>query len=113
MPKGIRIKLVYEDGPRVRVVEGLKPYKNPVTRFEHDRVETRDFGARAYVFCRVTHGGYAFDMIFGWLHASEPEPIRGKDDKVKVVTMTSAERMKLREHLGASRRPDEVRLSFW
>ncbi len=111
MPKGVKTKPVYKDGPRVRVVEGLKPYKNPNTGFEHDRVETRDFEGKPYVFCKVKHGDYEFDLIFGWLHESEPELAWG--ERVKVVTMTAAERAKLREHLRTAVRRTELNLHFW
>ena len=113
MSRGTKTKHVYGPAPMTRTVEGLKPYKNPLTGFEHDRVETRDFQAKAYVFCRVKHGAFECDMIFGWLHESEPEPILGKDDKIKVVTMTPDECAALSKHLRSSVGRSDVKLSFW
>lgn len=113
MSRVTKTKHVYGPAPMTRTVEGLKPYKNRLTGFEHDQVETRDFKAKSYVFCKVRHGEYEFEHIFGWLHESEAWPIRGKDDKVKVVTMTAAEREEIGTHLQRAVRRTELKLHFW
>lgn len=111
MPRRTKPEHVYGPAPMIRTVEGLKAYKNPLTRFAHDRVETRDFQAKAYVFCRVKHGEFECDMIFGWRAPDEPEFFRG--DSVKVVTMTPAECAELSKHLRSSVGRSDLKLSFW
>ncbi|MFA5853625.1 MAG: hypothetical protein WC866_00925 [Patescibacteria group bacterium] len=110
MAKRVKAKTVYGAVPTRRVVYGLKAIQNPETGFVQDRVETRDFKARPYVYCNVGAAENRRLMIFGWLDDKESALQEGK---VAVMTLSPAERKALHDHLTSSSIGPPPQLSFW
>jgi hypothetical protein len=110
MATRIKARPVYGLVPTRRIVYGLKATQNPETGFVQDRVETRDFEARPYVYCNVGAAENRRLMIFGWLDDKESALQGGK---VAVMTLSPAERKALREHLMSSSIGPPPQLNFW
>ena len=109
MTRRVASKHVYGVAPTSRTVYGLAAFRNAATGFAQGRVETRDFGARSYVYCYVGEGDHRRLMIFGWLNDRKSALM---DEQVAVVTLSPKERQVLRAHLLSSLTPPQA-IDFW
>ena len=98
---------------RVRIVHGLKAYRNPATGFSHEAVLEQSLGRddRPFLCCVAGSDRGSYLLVFGWT-LSWTGASRARN-RAEVVTMTPEERRTLRQALAAKPATRDTLISFW